>query len=87
MNQISGIQVFPESDDVMTEEKECYALCPACGLVIRNDARSKDVFCIRCGSQMMTECPHCTQPIRFAFAIYCDACGKKYIEKNTAVKT
>lgn len=68
------------------DEKESYALCPECGLVMRNDNHSSLMYCMRCGCTMLTACPSCNQSIRFAFAIYCDACGHKYVEKNAADK-
>ncbi len=71
---------------MLRDENESYALCPACGLVMRNDAHASLLYCMRCGSTMVTSCGRCNQPIRYAFAIYCDACGHKYVEESAAQK-
>ncbi len=68
----------------MTKINIQFKLCPKCNFFCGSEEADK--FCSICGSELITKCPNCNNPISNSYAKYCKHCGKAYpgkvVKKN-----
>lgn len=56
---------MPNSNQVHT------ARCPRCGLI----GTQEDLTCPGCGTELLTLCPHCSEPFGPSVTSCCPGCG------------
>jgi len=57
--------------------KHCYKLCPKCGNFTYFSDTNK--FCHLCGTEYISKCPDCKEPIIYPNSEYCPTCGKRIV--------
>lgn len=60
--------------------KSIYKICPKCSNFQLHS--NKETYCNICGTEYVTKCPSCTEPIIYPISKYCPVCGTKLFSKD-----